>query len=46
MVEPVDVYDAGRLKSGTFEDKSWFRPVTHLWCQRAQPWLVLEDDTA
>lgn len=32
------------LKAGTLDDRSWIRPTTHLWCDRAQPWVEIGDD--
>ena len=30
------------IKAGTLDDKSWLRPVGHIWFKSAQPWLKLE----
>jgi hypothetical protein len=30
------------IKAGTLDDKSWFEPQMHVWCDSAQPWVPLE----
>ncbi len=30
------------VKAGTLDDKSWLKPVGHIWASSAQKWLVLE----
>ena len=30
------------IKAGTLDDKSWLRPVGHIWTKSAQKWVVLD----
>jgi hypothetical protein len=30
------------IKAGTLNDKSWFEPQMHVWCDSAQPWVPLD----
>jgi hypothetical protein len=30
------------IKAGTLNDKSWFEPQMHVWCDSAQPWVSIE----
>ena len=34
------------LKAGTLDDTSWLKPEVQLWCDSAQSWLKLDDDSA
>jgi hypothetical protein len=27
------------VKAGTLDDRSWIRPVGHIWTEMAQPWV-------
>lgn len=31
------------LKAGTLDDPSWLRPQMNIWCDSAQPWVVMDD---
>ena len=33
------------IKAGTLDDKSELNPTTEFWCNSAQPWLELNNDT-
>ena len=33
------------IKAGVFDDKTWFRPVAHVWVKSAQPWLIFDSET-
>ena len=33
------------IKAGTLEDRSWLEPTRHSWCDTAQPWVPIPDDT-
>jgi hypothetical protein len=28
------------IKAGSFDDRSWLRPVGHIWTASAQPWFA------
>jgi hypothetical protein len=30
------------IKAGTLEDTSWIKPTTDIWCETAQPWVVID----
>ena len=30
------------LKAGTLDDRSWLKPVGHVWTKRRQPWVCIE----
>lgn len=32
------------IKAGTLDDTSWLDPAGHLWTDKAQPWVNLDDD--
>ena len=34
--------DVTIIKAGTLEDRSWFEPTAHVWCDSAQPWVHIE----
>ena len=34
------------IKAGVFEDKTWFRPVAHVWVKSAQPWVIFYSETS
>jgi hypothetical protein len=42
--EPVKAPTIAALRPGTLDDRSWLRPVAHIWTSSAQPWLTLPDD--
>ena len=31
------------IKAGTFDDTSWLKPVAHVWCASAQPWVEIAE---
>jgi hypothetical protein len=31
------------IKAGTLNEKSWFEPQMHVWCDSAQPWLSIDE---
>jgi hypothetical protein len=33
------------LKPGAFEDKTWFKPIAHLWVSSAPAWVVFDEQT-
>ena len=35
--------DIVSVKAGSLDDRSWLRPVGHLWTRSAQPWTRFED---
>ena len=35
---------AAFIKAGTLEDRSWLEPTLHIWCDTAQPWVVIPDN--
>ena len=37
--------EAVTIKAGTLDDRSWLRPVGHIWTASAQPWVAISDDT-
>ncbi len=32
------------LKSGTLDDRSWYKPGCHVWAENAQPWVKFSDE--
>lgn len=30
------------IRGGTLDDRSWLRPQMNIWCDSAQPWVLLE----
>lgn len=30
------------IRAGTLDDRSWLRPQMNIWCDSAQPWVLLE----
>ena len=30
------------LKAGTLDDRSWLRPQMNVWCDSAQPWVLMD----
>ncbi|HEY2774035.1 MAG TPA: GFA family protein [Candidatus Binatia bacterium] len=32
------------VQPGTLDDRSWVRPLAHIWTRSAQPWVRLPDD--
>ena len=30
------------IKAGTLDDRSWLRPQMNIWCDSAQPWVLLD----
>ena len=32
------------IKAGTFDDVSWLKPITQVWCKSAQPWVEIGGD--
>lgn len=30
------------LKAGTLDDRSWLRPQMNIWCDSAQPWVLMD----
>lgn len=30
------------VKAGTLDDTSWLAPTMEIWCERAQPWVVID----
>jgi hypothetical protein len=35
--------EAVTIKAGTLDDRSWLRPVGHIWTASAQPWMPIDD---
>ena len=35
---------AAFIKAGTLEDRSWLEPTLHIWCDTAQPWVLIPDN--
>ena len=33
-------------KAGTLEDTSWLKPTMEIWCETAQPWVVIDPSRA
>lgn len=31
------------VKAGTLDDTSWLQPQLNIWCDHAQPWVVMND---
>jgi hypothetical protein len=42
--EPERLPDVLVLRPGTLDDRSWVRPIAHIWTSRAQPWISIPDD--
>lgn len=38
--------DTTIIKAGTFDDTSWLKPVAHVWCASAQPWVEIGGEVA
>lgn len=34
--------DLAAIKAGTLDDSSWVKPTMQIWCDKAQPWGVLD----
>ncbi|WP_084399728.1 GFA family protein [Henriciella aquimarina] len=34
------------IKAGTFDDVNWLKPVAHVWCASAQPWVEIGEGVA
>ena len=34
------------IKAGTLEDTSWLKPTMEIWCETAQPWVVIDPSRA
>lgn len=34
--------DLAAIKAGTLDDSSWVKPTIQIWCDKAQPWGVLD----
>lgn len=32
------------IKAGVFDDKTWFKPVAHVWVKSAQPWIIFDTE--
>jgi hypothetical protein len=37
--------EAVTIKAGTLDDRSWLRPVGHIWTASAQPWVAIPGET-
>jgi len=35
--------EAVTIKAGSLDDRSWLRPVGHIWTSSAQPWMPIDD---
>ena len=44
--EPRKHPDRAVVRPGTLDDRSWLRPVAHLWLRSAQPWVVIPEGVA
>jgi hypothetical protein len=42
--EPAKAPQIAIVQAGTLDDRSWLRPVAHIWTRSAQPWLALPKD--
>lgn len=44
--EPPRYPDLAIVRPGSLDDRSWLRPVAHLWLRSAQPWVVIPEGVA
>jgi len=44
--EPPKFPGLAVMRPGTLDDKSWVRPVAHIWTRSAQPWFVFPEGVA
>jgi hypothetical protein len=44
-VEPSSNPDLTYLGAGTLDDTSWVNPTAQQWCDSAQPWVRISDET-
>lgn len=42
--EPLKLPNAVIVQPGTLDDRSWLRPVAHIWTRSAQPWFQFPKD--
>lgn len=42
---PGGIPENRNIKPGTLDDASWVKPAAHLWCDSAQPWVEMAEDT-
>ncbi|MEM5518327.1 GFA family protein [Henriciella sp. AS95] len=41
-----DKADTIIIKAGSFDETDWLKPVAHVWCASAQPWVEISDKVA
>jgi hypothetical protein len=41
--EPPKYPDYAVMRPGILDDRSWVRPIAHIWTRSAQPWFVFPE---